>query len=146
MQAIGWGLISSTLATGHYPALTPSSETLLHTDLTHTWQSLASFLYGALQCPAWEMAPALVFSKLPDTEGEDKVSPALAGESSPLFTKHLLCVQPSVNTDLIPRTKKLGSFICAIGKPEAHRGAGSSLKPLSQSLQKLGTKGDWCAH
>lgn len=38
---IGYGLISSTLVTGHYPALAPSSETQLHTDLTHTQQTLA---------------------------------------------------------------------------------------------------------
>lgn len=40
---IGCGLISPTLVTGHYPALAPSSGTQLHTDVTHTQQTLASF-------------------------------------------------------------------------------------------------------
>lgn len=51
---IGRGLISPTLVTGHYPALAPSSGTQLYTDLTHTQQTLASFLNGALQHLLWE--------------------------------------------------------------------------------------------
>lgn len=52
----------------------------------------------------------------PDTGvlGKDRVGPALAGESLPLFTKHPLCVQPSADADLSPTTTKLGSLICPI--------------------------------